>query len=223
MAVEDLDQELIDSISPPQDAHERERIERYLKRPFQTAVGSDGRYQKTGFANLVSLFASFARDVTEVRTEVLASRYVQHATGDSLDKIGAFVQLPRHTNETDAHYRLRIQAQFRRIIGNCTVDDVRETAALLLDVPMSAVQFSEPFETEVAAFRIKLQEEDIESSPVTPQEFVMIVSGFSAGGVDVAVTAEGAFTNRSLQDVRDNVDLGPFGYGEAGYSGRVEY
>lgn len=223
MSVSELDEELIATISPPEDVHERERIESYLKRPFKTPINTTGGYETTGFANLITLFASFATDFRDIRTEVLASRYVQTASGKALDEIGSFVQLPRHTNETDEHYRLRLLTQFRRIIGNCTIDDVRETAALLLKIPVESVLFSEPFDETVAAFNIHLQEEAIEESPVTPQEFVLLVGGFAAGGVDVSISAEGAFTNRSLQDVRDGVDLGPYGYDEAGYSGRIEY
>ena len=214
-------EDLLASISPPSDVHERQRIEDYLKRPFQTPITSEGDYARSDFSNLLAVFAGLAQDFTDIRTEVLCSRYLNTAAGTSLNEIGRLAQLPRNTSESDAHYRVRIQARFRQIVGNCTVDDVREAAALLLDIPVGDVQFEEPFDETVASVRLNVSEAALDASPVTAEEFVELVGAVSAAGVDVEITAEGAFKPISLAELRAGTDLPDSGYDEAGYSGRL--
>lgn len=214
--------ELVQTVSPPRwDISERDRIEGYLKRPFQTPKGPSGEYLQTDFGALVATFSEFAQGMVATRNETLGARYIDIAHGQSLDNIGKLIQVPRQTDEKDPRYRIRLKAYFRRLVGGGTIDEIRQTIALLLDCDVEEVEFDEPFHSTVAQFDITLDNTIIEDAPISTDELLAFVAGFRAAGVRVTFSVSGSFTNRSLADLREGRDLGEMGYEESFYTGSL--
>lgn len=215
--------ELVATVAPRRDIPERERIEGYLKRPFETgyaATQTGGVVGAGEFSTLFDVFGDVAEAATRMRNDVLVSHMVDLAYGQSLDYIGGLLLLPRRTTESDSHYRLRLKAYARALTGEGTIDQIRETLALLLDCELSDVTLTEPT-TVPARFDIALDETIIEDAETTVAEVVDLVMRFRAAGVKVTLSVTGSFTHRSVQDIYDNVDLGEKGYNEATYAGRL--
>lgn len=130
LTIEAANPELIGTVSPPRDIPERERIEGYLKRPFETdypAAQSGGVHGPGEFSFLIDVFGAFAQEINGAKNDVLGAKMIDIAYGQSLDHIGRLLLLPRMTDESDPHYRLRLKAYARSMTGEATVDQVRET------------------------------------------------------------------------------------------------
>lgn len=214
--------DLTQTITPPRwDISERDRVEGYLKRPFQTPKDATGEYLDTEFGALVATFSEFAQGIADTRNETLGARYIDIAHGQSLDNIGKLIQVPRQTGEQDPRYRIRLKAYFRRLVGGGTIDEIRQTISLLLDCDVEDVELREPFETTCARFDITLDESILTNAPISTDELLAFVAGFRAAGVKVAFSVSGSFTHRSLADLRAGVDIGEKGYSESTYSGTL--
>lgn len=214
---------LVDTISPPRDISERERIESYLKRPFQKdypAAMSGGTREPGEFAALMDLFGEFAQRLVTERHKVFTSRFVDLAHGQSLDYIGDLLLLPRRTGETDAHYRIRLKSYARALTGNATIDEIRSTLALLLECDVNDIKLTEPANT-IARFDMRIDQTILDEAKVSVSDVVDLVTMFRAGGVKVTLSVTGSFTHRSLEDIQSGTDLGEKGYNEAYYSGRI--
>lgn len=216
--------ELVQSIEPVRyDIPERQRIEGYLKTPFESqypVIQSGGVREPGEFADLVDLYGEFAQGIATIRNEVLANRYVDLANGQSLDFIGTLLLLPRRRGEEDPHYRLRLKSYARALTGEATIPQIRKTIALLLQCQVSDINLTE---SDVPAqFSLRIDRTILENALVSLEELVDLVAFFKAGGVRVRLTLTGSFTNRSVEDVRNDVDLGEKGYEEAYYSGTIE-
>lgn len=214
--------DLIASASPPRDISERDRIEGYLKRPFETdypSAQSGGVHGPGELSSLLDIFGDVAQEMIGVKNDVLGSRMVDIAYGQSLDNIGSLLLLPRRTGETDPHYRIRLKAYARSLTGEATVDQIRETLAVLLECDVGDIGLREP--DAPAQFDLTVDETIVNDASVTVDDVVELVKRFRAGGVMVTMTVTGSFTHRSLDDLQSGTDLGEKGYGEAGYSGRI--
>lgn len=214
---------LTGTIEAARDIPERERLESYLKRPFQSdypAAISGGTRGPGEFAALMDLVAEIAQYFTTARDNVLASRYVDLALGQALDHIGGLLMLPRRTGESDPHYRVRLKAHARALTGEATIDEIRSTLALLLDCNVGDVYLTEP-PNDIARFDLEIDQSIIDAAPVSIPDVTELVLLFRAGGVKVTLSVTGSFTHRSLEDIRSGTDLGEKGYNEAYYSGRI--
>ncbi|WP_330633733.1 hypothetical protein [Halocatena halophila] len=215
--------ELVATASPDRAIPERDRVEGYLKRPFESdfpARQSGGVQDRGEFSYLVDLFGDIAEETNDTKNEVLAAGFVDLANGTSLDNIGSLLLLPRRTGETDPHYRIRLKSVARALTGGATVDQVRETIAILLECNVSDVHLTEPPD-QPARFDLTIDGTIVEEASVTVDDVVEFVKQFRAGGVDVTLSVTGSFTYRSVEDFESGTDLGEKGYGEAGYSGRI--
>lgn len=223
LTIEAATPDLIATVSPPRTISERERIEGYLKRPFETdypAAQSGGVHGPGEFSHLVDVFAKIAQEFDGAKNDVLGAKMVDLAYGRSLDHIGRLLLLPRLTDESDPHYRLRLKAYARSMTGEATVDQVREAIAILLDCDVSDVGLEEPA-TQPAQFDLTIDQTIIDESATDVDDLVELVKRFRAGGVKVTLTVTGSFMYRSIEDFESGTDLGEHGYEEAGYSGRI--
>lgn len=223
LTIEAGNPDLIGTVSPPRNIPERERIEGYLKRPFETdypAAQSGGVHGAGEFSFLIDVFAAFAQELNGAKNDVLAAKMIDIAYGQSLDHIGRLLLLPRRTGESDPHYRLRLKASARAMTGEATIDQVRETIAILLDCDVIDVELEEP-SSQPAQFDLTIDQTIIDESATTVDDLVELVKRFRAGGVKVTLTVTGSFMYRSIDDFESGTDLGEHGYEEAGYSGRI--
>lgn len=214
--------DLIASASPLRDIPERQRIEGYLKRPFETdypGSQSGGVHGPGEFSKLLDIYGEVAAEINGVKNDTLGSRMVDLAYGQSLDNIGALLLLPRRTGEGDPHYRVRLKAHAQALTGEATVDQIRETLSVLLSCDVSDIELAEP--DVPAQFDLTVDETIVNEAEVSVDDVVDLVQRFRAGGVKVTMTVTGSFTYRSLDDYQSGTDLGEKGYGEAGYSGRI--
>lgn len=209
---------LVSTIAPPSGPlmDKRDRVEGYIKEPFDTRP--DGA---SDFGTIVTLTAELFRGMSSVRDNILRSRYVDHAIGQSLDNIGAFVFTPRRDGELDAHYRIRVKATFQRLVGGATIDEVRETTAMLLSTGVDEIDLTEPFDKEPAIFEIEVDNRLLENAELDVGDFIKLVYLFKAGGVKVNLTVTGLFRHRSLAQLRRGITDIEHAYDYAGYAGRL--
>ena len=199
---------IVSTVAPPSEQSERERIEDYLKTPFKTPAGERGTADEGEFGALMAMAAEAAEDHATVRDQMIYSRYVDTATGASLDAIGASVLVHRMRNpdgtlETDEHYRVRIKAQRRALMGGGRLIEIRRGVASLLGVAAGRIRVHENFPAEKAAFEVELTERMLRESD-TPLKYVIeFVDLIRAGGVKANLTLRGEFRHRDKDAAPD--------------------
>ena len=217
--------ELVATTLSQPETRERERLESYLKSPFQTPFErrADGsrKYEETDYGELVGAFAELAEGMRYVFEETLRAHYVDWAIHNELDEIGNFVGIYRQTGEKDPAYRLRIKAGFRALISGASLGEVIRITAMLLGVTPGNVDAWEPFVDDSARIVLEIPNSVLEEADITPEGMVELILMYRAAGVEISVTGDDFFTHRSIEDVRSGTDLGEKGYNEAPYAGRI--
>ena len=210
--------ELVGTITPDRQVTERERLEGYLKTPFETPTDPAGGYEATDYGALVGTAGAFAHAVATTRNNVLAAHYVDYASGRALDEMGHGLMTPRRDGEEDPPYRRRIKAAGRRLTGGGTIDEIIELAATLLAVDESAIHFAEPFSVEPARFTIGIDRDDLDGAAISDEEFIETIRASKAGGVKVVGVKRGMFIHRSEVDFEAGVNNSDLAYDIAQYA-----
>jgi len=182
-----------------------ERLEENLKSPYPHHDG-------TNWSSLINTFATEFTALETTRDTVLDSVVVDRATGAQLDRLGEVVQLPRQTNETDPHYRGRLKVQLKKYIGGATIDEIKETAAILLDTNASEIAIEEDFATEAARFTIQISDNALDEAEVTANDFRTFVDEVRGAGIKALAEERGTFTYRSAQDYSNGTNDPTKGY-----------
>lgn len=217
--------ELVETMSPRRDISERERLEGYLKSPFQTPTLPSGAYEQTEFGSLIAMFAELAEAMDAVRIELLAEQYVGFARGQQLDEIGHQVFVYRWDGEEDDDYRARIRAAYLRIVSGGTIDEVRKSVAVLLRTDVENIHIEEPFGATTAAFDVLIDPDVLEESAVPDWYIQDHIDGVKAQGVRGDALSDGWFEFRSEEEYEADADdeiLGPERGWDAGpWTGRL--
>jgi len=169
----------------PSDESPRERLEASINSPYDT----DGEVWN-------ALLAACASEYEELETAlraVLAAKSVTSASGEQLDQLATIFEIERRTGEPDAKFRLRIQTALRRLISSGTIDEIRETIAVLLETSQSEVLVDEPYDVEPARVDLSVWESELSDAGFSLNEFADIANDLTAGGVGVEMFARGTF------------------------------
>lgn len=190
----------------------RERFESHIKSPFDTEP-------ETTWDRLLNTLSEEFEEIHTARDEAMLASYVDTAVGEQLDKIGSFVQLPRKHDETDSHYRGRLKVQLRVLLGGGSIEDIKETAAILLQTQPREITITEDPDTEPARFDIEFKTEYLRNSTVTVNEFVSFLDEVRAAGVRIFGTVKGGFEYRSVDDFDAGTNDPNKGYNNGAYAG----
>lgn len=167
--------DLVASVEPDRDIPERERIEGYLKSPFKTPLDENGEYVQTDYGTLLGTYAELAEVMRALAIEVMAERYIDWAQGRQLERIGEEVQIERWDGESETSLRRRIRARYLALISGGTIDDIRNSVALLLGVDLDAnpgaVSIVEPFDETCAYFDIDIDQAVLDGNLI-PEDYV---------------------------------------------------
>ncbi|WP_114576729.1 hypothetical protein [Saliphagus sp. LR7] len=171
----DVRSALAESVSPARDISERERIEGYLKSPFQTPTDENGDYVQTDYGTLLAVYAELAEVMRAAAMEVFAAQYLDFAAGRQLERIGEGVQVDRWEGESETSLRRRIRARYLVMISGGTIDEIRHSVAVLLGIDLDsvpgAVTIVEPFDETCALFDVEIDQAALDASPI-PESYV---------------------------------------------------
>lgn len=183
----------------------RERLGRNLKSPYPDDEG-------TFWDDLFDTVAAEVEDLESTNNKVLDSKVVDDATGKQLDKLGELVKTDRKSGETDDHYRGRLKVQLRRFLSGATTDQIKETAAILLNTDADQITIEEDFDVEPGRFIVRVWQSDLDAAGVSDTEFRSFVDQVRSAGVRTVEQVRGTFIYRSEQDDIDGVNDPGKGY-----------
>jgi len=172
-------------MSSSDDRTPRERLEGNLKSPYPV----DGPV----WSALLTAVATEFEELEAARQDVLASKFVSTATGPQLDRQSDIFDVDRQTGESDDKYRIRIQVALRELLSSGTVQEIRSTIAVLLDVDESEIVIDEPYDVESARIDVGVFESELEDRGISVSEFDDFVDGLAAAGVGIQTVALGTF------------------------------
>lgn len=181
-----------------------DRLKANLKSPYPD--------EDSTWEDIIKAFAQEFDDYHTTITTIDEQNKIEEATDAQLDKIGSFLQLKRNTGESDPHYRGRLKVQLRKFLGSGTVDEIKETAAILLDAELEDIQILEDFDTEYARFQIGVWQDDLDDAGVTDSEFRSFIDEVRGAGIRTDEFVRGTFTYRSEQDFIDGTNDPGKGY-----------
>ena len=143
---------------------------------------------------------------------LLEARHIDSASGSQLDDIGALAGIQRNENESDDHYRARIQATIVAARSSGTHRDVLHATSTIVGVPVERIKTEYAWEggvNEPAKANIYLEERDVNNSPFTQSELNELIGETVLAGheVDVIETAANPFTVINDSQVND-ADVG---------------
>ncbi|NEU58595.1 hypothetical protein [Halorussus sp. MSC15.2] len=187
------------------DGTPRERLGRNLKSPYPHDEG-------TFWNDLFDTLGAELEDLEAANTEVLDSKVIDIATGEQLDKLGELVKTKRKSEESDEHYRARLKVQLRRFLSGATRDQIKETAAILLNTDTDQITIEEDFAVEPGRFVVRVWQSDLDSSGVSDTEFRTFVDQVRSAGVRTVEQVRGTFVCRSEQNFLDGVNDPEKGY-----------
>lgn len=164
----------------------QERLEESLKTPYP----GGGKVWGALIAALASEFDDFEATLKDVDI----AKFVDTATGQRLDRLGEVFDVDRETGESDDRYRIRIQVALRELLSSGTVQEIRSTIAVLLDVDGSEIVIDEPYDVESARIDVGVFESELEARGISVSEFDDFVDGIAAAGVGIQMVALGTFT-----------------------------
>ncbi|RKS83331.1 hypothetical protein BDK61_2674 [Haloarcula quadrata] len=178
----------------------RERLEASLKTPYP----ADGEI----WSALITAFANEYDELEQVFADILAAKFVTSATGEQLDRLATIFDLERRTDEPDSVFRIRAQTALRSQLSSGTIDEIRETIAVLLDAEIDDVVVDEPTDIEPARVDIGVWEEQLNDRNLTTDEFFQEAEPLTAAGVDVQGYARGTFEYAAAGDDPTDADRG---------------
>lgn len=183
----------------------RERLGGNLKSPYPDDDG-------TFWDDLLNTLGGEIRDLETTSAEIRDSTVVEGATGEQLDRLGELVQTKRERGESDDHYRARLKVQLRQFLSGATIDQIKETAAILLDTEVEAIAVEEDFEVEPGRFTVQVWQSDLDAVGVTDTEFRSFLDDVRAAGVRTVEQVRGTFTYRSADQYDSNANDPGKGY-----------
>lgn len=100
-------------------------------------------YAADGGSNIARFFTSHANRIDEIRSilaEIRQNRYLDTATGYSLDLIGDKLSLGRESGEIDTSYRRRLKLEIMILISQGRIDEIREILSEGLQIDLDQIR-----------------------------------------------------------------------------------
>lgn len=192
----------------------RDRFSDWLKSAFPDDDG-------TTWDDFLETLADEFNTELSVRQNLWLQQYVDSATDAQLEKIGeGLFRLPRRSGEPDPLYRRRIKLQLPKFTSGATIDDILGLSAHLLGCDPTDIELVEEFDTEPARFDIFINEQIVNSVPISVDQYEDLLQSIKAAGVKANATIGAQFTYRSEYEYTNNINDPSRGY--ASEDGSVE-
>jgi hypothetical protein len=121
------------------------------------------------------------------------NRFIDTATGTSLEKIGDLVGVNRKTGEKDEKLRKRIRGAFAAQASDTTYESFANAALSILDSSPDNVGFATPPETPKKTVELRMDGGDFENNPLTEDELIVLLNGALSIDAQVIVKLTGTF------------------------------
>jgi len=148
---------------------------------------------------LLNIAATEIEDLEETTDKIRLWRDIDHAEGETLDRIGYNVQQWRGP-ATDPVYRILIKSRIARNLSDGSVNSIIETLAITLDTSIEKVRISELWENEPAAIHVDVPTEALNEVGFSLVQFGRLVNRIVAAGVRASVLLPGTFQFSSEYD-----------------------
>lgn len=122
---------------------------------------------------LAALLRTLVSQLHRVDTEIDAiydERFIDSATTQELELLGANVGVQRRAGESDPAFRARVRAGYRIAISDTTFDAVAKAARALLEAGPSDIQLEGPPQTDGGVGRIRVPSTAVDESPLSLDE-----------------------------------------------------
>lgn len=97
----------------------------------------DNAYNKDKDSNINKILSSISTELDDFINEmdkVRNAKFIEYASGEDLDKLGALLNLKRFSNEGDLNFRGRIKARVPSFIGGGTIESIKQVIQNFLGV-----------------------------------------------------------------------------------------
>lgn len=127
--------------------------------------------------------------------ELYDQRFVDTATSEELERLGANVGIDRKTGEGDDKYRKRVRAGYAAATSRGTYEDIARVALLVLDAAPTEVTIDRARDTADPGTALVLADSSVvDSSPFTISEMEEILGDAAVGGHRVILQRSDVFT-----------------------------
>lgn len=147
------------------------------------------RYREdTNLARLIRVLVIELDFLSLAIQNIAQAHTIVDASGAVLDKYGALFGAERTENESDEHYRLRLQARGLVSHGSGTFNELAELTKLLLQTDYSNVSFPIDLAADPATFKAETSSSVVSDSPFTASEVEGLLQDAVAAGHTATLT-----------------------------------
>jgi hypothetical protein len=150
-------------------------------------------HESTNLYKLLQVLVSENERLDMELDELYDNRFIDTASGVSLEKIGDLVGVNRKTDEGDRKLRKRIKGAFAAQASDTTYDSFANAALSILDSTPDAVGFATPPETPKKTVELRMDGGDFEDNPLTEDELIVLLNGALSIDGQVIVKTTGTF------------------------------
>lgn len=101
-------------------------------------------------------------NVEDELDEIIRSKFIDNATGEELDNIGAaFGQIGKRAGRNDTQYRIYLKSVVQSFVSRGTVSGIKAAISAATDVPLEDIQINEDFDTNTYEVQI------VAATPIT--------------------------------------------------------
>lgn len=123
---------------------------------------------------------------------------------DALHELGKLVQVTPQANESLERYRTRVIAEFSLSSNKGTIEDVLQTAALILEVRQKDLVYEESVGGENGAILITIPQSAVQGSKLTESEIAKFLDRLIAAGYRIDTAVRGTFEHISVSGYNNN-------------------
>ena len=88
------------------------------------------------------------KTVEDELDEIIKAKFIDNATGDELDNIGAtFGQIGKRSGRNDTQYRIYLKSVVQSFVSRGTISGIKAAISAATDVPLENIQINEDFTT----------------------------------------------------------------------------
>ena len=161
---------------------------------------------------LLNIAATEIEGLEETTDKIRLWRDIDHAEGETLDRIGYNVQQWRG-QATDPIYRILIKSKIARNLSDGSVNTIIEVLAITLDVEYDQIQVRELWDDTVdpepAAIFVDVPAEPLNEIGFSITQFGRLVNRIVAAGVRASVLFQGTFQfSSSIDSSETDTDTG---------------
>jgi len=143
-------------------------------------------YYKETDSNIRKLFTIFAKqgaDLHDVFSDTRKAHWVDYATGQSLDNIGALLKTPRRLYETDDDYRKRLKTIIPTFEGGGTIDQLKIVIAPAAGCTVDDITIEDGYTHNAAYGHFRVLIDAAQISQMSPQDVKDAIDANRGAGI----------------------------------------